>query len=111
MDKLKNILHLEELYERGKNEEEYKPYTSSNFKSAIKRLKLDYKMFEVGENEKKKRIERFNQLEGNKTLRQCYKNKVEIGCTYPQHIEDKLKELDDIITKEDKTPWWVYIID
>ena len=60
---------------------------------------------------RKKRIERFNQLESDKTLRQCYKNKVEIECSYPQDVEDKLKEVDDIIKKEDKTPWWTYIID
>jgi len=82
-----------------------------NYMNKLKTLRLYYKMFKIGKNEKKKRIERFNELEDDKTLRQCYKNKIEIGCTYPQDVEDELKELDAIIQKEDKTPWWVYIID
>jgi hypothetical protein len=49
-----------------------------------------------------------DRCDGNIVLSNCYKNKLELGCTYNKSIEEKIsKILGDI----EEYPWWVDLLD
>ena len=53
--------------------------------------------------------QRLETVDETDTIKQCYKNRIYLGCTYPKWIEKTLDEMDKLVLEE--IPWWVYIID
>jgi len=45
------------------------------------------------------------------TIKQCLKNRFQIGCTYPDGVEEQLDKLEKIVKKGEEPHWWVYILD
>ena len=44
-------------------------------------------------------------------LLNCYRNKLQYGCTYPDCIERKLKIFDTVISRYEDPPWWTEFLD
>jgi hypothetical protein len=61
------------------------------------------------ENRNQRLLKEFmDRCDGNIVLSNCYKNKLELGCTYNKSIEEKIsKILGDI----EEYPWWVDLLD
>lgn len=68
-------------------------------------------MFKTDPDYKKRIYKKLETICEDETIKQCMKNRLEIGCTYNEAIEKTLDELEKLIKKDEEPPWWVYIID
>jgi hypothetical protein len=60
----------------------------------------------------KRRIKRFEKIcDGNKTLINCYRNRVELGCKYAESTEKQLEVIDKLVSKYEDPPSWVSLLD
>ena len=59
-----------------------------------------------------RRIQRFEKIcDGNQTLINCYRNRVELGCKYTESIEKQLDVVDKLVSKYEDQPSWVSLLD
>ena len=68
-------------------------------------------LFLLKENPLTNKIEKFGELCDNDiVLMNCYRNRVQFGCTYSNTLE---RRMDDVLSKmkEDEYPWWVDLLD
>lgn len=49
-----------------------------------------------------------DRCDNNVVLSNCYKNKLELGCTYNKSIEEKIL---NILKDIEEYPWWVDLLD
>jgi hypothetical protein len=57
----------------------------------------------------KEQIERFKEFSDDAVLLQCYKNKIEFGCTYNNAVEQRIYEIE--IKMQKIEPDWLDLID
>ena len=68
-------------------------------------------LFFLRESPMTKKVEQFSNLCNNDiVLVNCYRNRLQFGCTYNTAVE---KRIDDIVSKfsVEEYPWWVDILD
>jgi len=51
------------------------------------------------------------EIENKEALFQCYKNRIEFGCTYDDHTEEKLDIIHEHCYQGLAPPWWVDLLD
>lgn len=75
-------------------------------------------MFNLSDPNKKKRmIELFKticeecEIKNPETMLECYKNRLELGCTYSKKIENILDTMDTLIKKQEAEEDWVSLLD
>lgn len=66
-------------------------------------------MFKVKGVADKEQIELFEEFSDDPVLSQCYKNKIEFGCTYNNAVEQKIYEIETKMQKIE--PDWLDLID
>ena len=66
-------------------------------------------MFKVKGVADREQIELFQEFSDDPVLLQCYKNKIEFGCTYSNDVEQKIYEIENKIQKVE--PEWLNLID
>lgn len=66
-------------------------------------------MFKVKGASDREQIELFQEINDDPVLLQCYKNKIDFGCTYNNAIEQKIYEIETKMKKID--PIWLDLID
>lgn len=67
-------------------------------------------LFQEDPNRIERLVEKFSNLSVNTTLTNCYRNKLEFGCSYGDEVEQRIQEIVDKMI-EDKVAWWVDLID
>ncbi len=50
-------------------------------------------------------------IENKHTLLECYKNRLEYGCTYPEGMEKMIDTIHTLCMKKLAPPWWVDLLD
>lgn len=66
-------------------------------------------MFKAKNVADKEHIELFQEFSDDPVLLQCYKNKIEFGCTYNNAVEQKIYEIETRMKKTE--PDWLDLID
>jgi len=67
-------------------------------------------LFQEDPNRIERLVEKFSNLSVNTTLTNCYRNKLEFGCSYGDEVEQRIREIVDQLIEE-KVAWWVDLID
>ena len=65
-------------------------------------------LFQTANKTKKLVEEFFEKCGGDIVLSNCYKNKLEFGCTYNTDVEQKILKISKHI---EEYPWWVELLD
>lgn len=68
--------------------------------------------FEIDDCRKKRLLEKFKNNCDNEIIFKCYKNKLELNCTYQTEIEEKIKLIcEKAHIDEEETEWWIDLLD
>lgn len=71
---------------------------------------MEEMLFKEDPNRIERLVEKFSNLSVSTTLTNCYRNKLEFGCSYGDEVEQKIKEIVDKLIEE-KVAWWIDLID
>lgn len=57
------------------------------------------------------KIDAFAACSNNETIVNCYKNVVELGCTYPPEVHRKIDDVLEVVNNNDPPEWWLNLLD